>query len=415
LNNLTPDVLITDAGTTGNVLAGNVIGTSLSGYAVPANGFSEGVWIQGGAAGNLIGGASRALGNLIFGLSDGVYLQSFAGAGNAPTGNVIENNLIGTNVAGTAGFGEGNGVTCSGDSGTQILNNLISGNVGTGVRIDSNNALVAGNYIGTDVSGSAALPNGTGVNITGGTGNVIGGTTAAARNVIAGNSGDGVVLWYNAKGNVIEGNYIGVAADGATARGNGKRGVYMWLGAASNTVGGTAAGAGNVIAYNGDDGVLIGANAGDTNPADEAGQDNRVLGNSIFGNGKLGIDLGPDDGVTPNSTTGPGSPNNYLNWPTLSAAASGGSSLVVQGTWTTGGFSPGAAYRVEVFASPTADASGHGEGRTFLGAFSIFVTNFSNPFAGVVPYSAADGSVISATVTDPYGNTSEFSTDVTVH
>src|SRR5207302_6495881 len=89
--------------------------------------------------------------------------------------------------------------------------------------------------------------------------NTIGGTTVAARNVISGNSGRGVDLLGAVTGNVVQGNFIGTKADGTTALPNASHGVFLTGGAASNTVGGTLTGAGNVLAFNGGNGVLVGS------------------------------------------------------------------------------------------------------------------------------------------------------------
>ena len=98
--------------------------------------------------------------------------------------------------------------------------NLISGNFGTGVSfpdsVDTGNT-VAGNYIGTDVTGTLAIPNGGGGVYVAGPTNTIGGTTAAARNVISGNNGFGVqISGTSATGNTVDGNYIGISAPIAT-------------------------------------------------------------------------------------------------------------------------------------------------------------------------------------------------------
>jgi parallel beta-helix repeat protein len=399
---------LSGVGTTGNVLHGNRIGTNAAGTAplTGSLGGDIGVLINNGAAGNLIGGNTRALGNLLSDGFEGIQAQ-FAG-----TGNVIDNNLIGTNLAGTAAIGQAFGIDLeAGSNGTQILNNLISGNIVHGVLIvDCNNTIVAGNFIGTDTSGSSAVANGSnGVSIRGtSAGNVIGGTTAAARNVISGNTNDGLHLAdAGVTGNVVEGNDIGTAANGTSALGNGQRGVFVHLGAHDNIIGGMAAGAGNVIAFNGDDGVLIGRNSGE-NVVFNAGPGNAVLGNSIFSNTKIGIDLGPDDGVTANNSSGL-----VLNSPTLSAAAAIGNSVIVVGNWQANSFIAGV-YRVEVFASPTASPSGHGEGKRFLGFATVFVNTNSNNFALVLSATVASGQVLSCTITDPLNNTSEFSTDVTM-
>jgi hypothetical protein len=188
--------------------------------------------------------------------------------------------------------------------------------------------------------------------------------------------------------------------------------VFVTAGAASNVVGGIAAGAGNVIAFNGDDGVLIGGNTGDSG-ANLAGVGNGVLGNSIFGNGKIGIDLGPDDGVTANGFNNNVGPNNYQNQPVLTSAAVAGNTLLVTGTL----HGPASTlFRVELFASPSASASGHGEGKTFLG-YTTALTNSNGDatFAALLLDPGAGGQVISATATDASNNTSEFSADLTAH
>jgi hypothetical protein len=129
------------------------------------------------------------------------------------------------------------------------------------------NSLV-GNYIGLFPDGITVGANDFGIQLIGGSdANTIGGTTAADRNVICGNDHAGInvtgstgglgFLQAGAVGNVITGNYIGVAADGTTARPNGDQGIRIAEGASNTTVGGTTAGAGNVIAGNTGNGVLI--------------------------------------------------------------------------------------------------------------------------------------------------------------
>ena len=111
------------------------------------------------------------------------------------------------------------------------------------------------------------------------------------------------------------GNLIGTDAMGTTALGNGASGVEIagnYYGASDNSIGGTAAGAGNIIAFNGGDGVDVGSYSSDT-----AAVDNSILSNFIYANGLLGIDLG-DDGVTPNNS-GPFGPNLLQNYPDLSS------------------------------------------------------------------------------------------------
>jgi hypothetical protein len=131
---------------------------------------------------------------------------------------------------------------------------------------------VEGCYIGTDVTGTIAIPNtGSGIAVFS-SNNVIGGTTPGARNVISGNSENGVQVRLfccmgannSITGNVIQGNYIGVTAQGDKALGNGREGVDVSTSAgdafvANTLIGGTAPGAGNVISGNAFNGVSIGS------------------------------------------------------------------------------------------------------------------------------------------------------------
>src|SRR5262249_32165382 len=144
----------------------------------------------------------------------------------------IIGNRIGTNAAGTAavanlygvGVGRGTGEVASG---TVIQGNLISGNTLDGVLLEGGGVAgtgVAGNVIGTDASGPGPLPNqGDGVLLEDGTNNnTVGGTVAAARNVISGNGDSGVdIEGAGVSGNVVEGNFIGTNAGGTAALGNG--------------------------------------------------------------------------------------------------------------------------------------------------------------------------------------------------
>ena len=154
--------------------------------------------------------------------------------------------------------------------------------------------MIVGNYLGTDVSGTQARGNATlavfGALAVKADGVVIGGTTAADRNVISGNTYYGIEIYSSASGSSIRGNYIGTRADGSGTLGNGLSGIYLQGGAFNNTIGGTAANQGNLIAGNGGDGIWVGATAG-------AG--NAILGNTIYSNTGLAIDLGAN-GVTAN-------------------------------------------------------------------------------------------------------------------
>jgi hypothetical protein len=143
---------------------------------------------------------------------------------------------------------------------------------------------VSGNFLGTDSTGTwdvttpSGQPGFAGVQIDGSSNNLIGGTAAAARNVISGGDLYGVLLDFGAN-NRVQGNFIGTDVTGTHALGNHSDGVYI-LGASRNVIGGAAAGAGNVIAANGFNGVDIADGAVATS-RDVPAIENQVQGNWI--------------------------------------------------------------------------------------------------------------------------------------
>ena len=139
-----------------------------------------------------------------------------------------------------------------------------------GILIESNDNTIAGNYIGVAPDGQSAAGNGRagndgeGVLIFGASGNTVGGTVAADRNVISANGGDGVQIQRTtpssptpATGNVVEGNYVGTNATGDAAVANGFDGISLVWGAQGNTIGGSVPGAGNVVSGNGRIGISV--------------------------------------------------------------------------------------------------------------------------------------------------------------
>jgi titin len=220
----------------------------------------------------------------------------------------------------------------------------------------------------------------------------VGGTATGSANVISGNGAFGVYLYGSrASGNVVLGNRIGTDVSGTLGLGNAQDGVFLEQGASANTLGGTAAGAGNVIAFN-VKGVVIGSG-----PADTTTTHDWVLGNSIFGNASLGIDLG-NNGFTPNGTNPRACPNDGQNAPVVTAVTA----TSVSGTLTTAN----GTYRVELFASPFGSTL---QGKTFLGFVNVTVTARSKSFTAT-GLSVPAGSIVTATATNlATGDTSEFS------
>src|SRR4029079_8979482 len=149
---------------------------------------------------------------------------------------------IGTDATGTLNRGNRRIGIFSATDGTMIggttagTGNLISGNVETGVYLsDAKSCTIAGNFIGTDKTGTSAIGNSAGVFLLNGINNTIGDTTALGRNIISGNSADGIFLFGSSSGNTILGNYIGTDVTGTTALPNSTAGIWVDTGS-NNTI-----------------------------------------------------------------------------------------------------------------------------------------------------------------------------------
>lgn len=270
---------------------------------------------------------------------------------------------------------------------------------GGGVAIDSeaNGELIAGNFIGTDPTGTAALGNSEGIWLFGSASRV-GGTAPADRNIVSG-SQNAVGIRVGGDINLIQGNLIGTDASGLEPIPNAGAGVFVQEGS-SHFVGGTAPGSGNVVAFNGNEGVS-------TSPGTVAA----ILGNSVFENfpsrGIGGIDVGYD-GLSPNDACDADSGvKNRQNFPVLASAVSSEGALDVAFTLES---APSLTYRVEFFASEACEDSGYGQGRFYLGAVDVLAAGGCSVAATAHLNVCLSGDfVVTATATDPSGNTSEFS------
>jgi titin len=401
-----------------NLVAGNLIGTSVTGLAALGNGGGRLGGIRIGGNNTTIGGTTAAARNIISG--NGIYGIWIETAGGSAFYNLVEGNYIGTDITGTRTLSVRGGQygiyidsannTIGGT--TPEARNIISGNGTYGIVIDgrhlpSNPAFgnaIEGNYIGTDASGTLAVPNAYGgIELLGGLfANTIGGTLPGAGNVIAG-GGNAILIEVDPRftgvptNNLVQGNLIGTDKTGTVALGNGV-GIEL-VGANNTTIGGTAAGAGNTIAFSREVGVGV-----------YSGTGNSIRGNSIFANGALGIDLG-EDGVTLNTPGGPHTgPNNLQNFPVLTnAVAQGNGRTRVIGALNS---TANTTFTLDFYANATADPSGYGQGQRYLGS-AIVTTNANGDVHFSVDLSAATvrSEWVSATATDPAGNTSEFCLD----
>jgi hypothetical protein len=396
-----------------NTVEGNYIGMDATG-STPLNNRWYGVNID-NSPDNHIGGTTPGVRNLITGngrsQGSAAYGAAIQNMGNLSTGTVIQGNLIGVSATGRVKLDVPlNGITISGDNivigGTAPgAGNVISGN-NVGIFLWEDGCTVQGNYVGTDITGTAPLGNRRGIQIFGGN-NLVGGLTATARNIISGNSTQGIFIGTDGRtGNIIQGNFIGTQIDGTSNLGNGAEGILADGAQNCVTIGGTDNGAGNIIAFNGIRGIRLPLNFGGI----------RILGNSIFANSGLGIDLaqGTEDvsGVTANdpgdADTGP---NGLQNYPVLTSVE-GGDYLSVSGTLNS---APNTAFRVEFFSTPIQETGGSRQGKTYLTNIEVVTDGSGNStFSFTYGFPVGPGNAITATATDPNGNTSEFSDPVLI-
>lgn len=422
----------TGAGWGGNALDGLLIlaggDAQVLGNAIAANG-GNGIEIRDGSndaiKSNYIGVDStgrKTMGNggngiLLFNMSnvaiggilsgDGNVISANAGDGiqirNGSSMITVEGNFVGTDTSGDAALGNGgNGVDVLDTSHDITIGgllstagNTLSGNSASGVQLAGNggNIFVQGNHIGADPSGMLALGNsGNGIYISGPCNALI------ANNLLSGNNGNGVDITTSGIA-TVQGNLIGLAADGMTPLGNLGAGVF--ISGSGNVIGGTAAGQGNSIAFNGENGVTVLL----------SGTANSIRGNSIFSNTLIGIDLG-NDGVTLNDASGHVGPNNYQDFPVIaSVVINNDGTVTITGTITS---QAAGSYLLDFYANSALNASGYGEGQTYLGAASVSVNSAGiSSFTVQLTTAIPTGQMwVTGTATDAAGNTSEFSQGV---
>ena len=434
-------------------VSGNIIGLDKNGNAPIGNSFN-GVFIRDAVGRNVIG-FNGTLSSEDPALYRNVISANGSDAIRLLNSNdqLLSGNYLGTDITGMLGRGNTNfGVQLQGSSSDNIIGvdgdgiqdlderNVISAN-GSGIRMQSggtgNNNVIAGNFIGTDVSGSQALGNSSnGIDITGSFSNSIIGTNADGLsdelegNVISSNGGDGIRL-FNTNDNLVAGNYIGVGADGLVPLGNNLRGVFLVGTSASNIVGYSPSMAnadelvvGNFIKNNTQTGIGVAS----------TGTENRISRNQLANNGGLGIDLGFDNVTTNDDGDTDSGSNDLLNFPVISQAS------LINDNLTISGFAPTNAL-IEVFIAdagpnpsplPTTYTTSFGEGAVYLfdvteGSVSDLRNTtgvYNNDGTGIISnrtqsqfeftidvsgMNLEEGMLITATATDVNNSTSEFS------
>jgi hypothetical protein len=318
-NNTLRNLVITGIGLDGvgahhNRIVHNYIGVDVTGTVARSEN-TNGIEIEYGAHGNIVGGTTQAERNIIAGHDpDGVGVMIHAGAEN----NQIIGNWIGLNVNGQplpnySGVSVSDGATGNVIGGVRSSTacdgpcNLISGNARSGVALfdaGTSNNRVEGNFIGLNLAGTAALPNGSsGVSlIDGPQDNIIGGMRSGQActgpcNVISGNSSTGVyITGAGTDRNAVDGNFLGVTLNGSSALGNAYHGVEISGGAAENRVGGArnqvgfvCNGACNVISGHGQVGVVVAESDSDQNSVRGNFIGVNAAGTAALANGLYGV------------------------------------------------------------------------------------------------------------------------------
>lgn len=318
----------------------------------------------------------------------GLVINRFGGRGifiTGPGGNgfpgyaTVQGCYIGTDASGTQALGNAVGIELGVDGQAVIgeptptfggntvpfpaYRNLISGNLGAGIKIDSTDpaspafATLRGAYVGTDASGTAALGNGgDGVKIgpNGGVGSGFGSFIYIYDNVIAANSGNGIDT--QGIGTQAVSNSIGAGSNGGPLGNLGNGAHFHGVGSGAVTAAfGQLGAVGPGVANNRGAGVLV----EDTAIADISGR--------FFNNGGLGIDLGPAGANANDSGDIDAGPNEGLNYPVITSAVADAMSPSsrIQGTINS---KPNAQIEIHLYLNAVCNPSGFGEADRAVGS-----------------------------------------------
>ena len=393
----------TQSGSSANTIAVGPLDTVLkvvvSGAAVP------------GAQGLIVTGAGSTLSGLVF---NGGFSYTF----RLDAANIaVRGCFLGTDASGLTAVPNTRGAYASFNATAVMVGgpnpadrNLIAAHEAQDIWFEGAAGTIQGNLLGTDKTGTVSL---------GSLGNSIIispvlGSNVIRDNVVAGGQ-FGAMTIGNATATtfetIVQGNFIGTDITGTIPLGNAQSGIYLWT--TDVTVGGTGPGEGNVIAFNGAAGVYL-----DTIP-----QRCSIRGNSIYsnhqnpaiGNQCLGIDFSnpfpvfcdPSLNDLGDADVGP---NGRQNFPIITSA----SSLVAGGTQIAGRLNsePDTTYALDFYANPACVGRPQAllEGMTYLGTADVTTDGSGNTDIDVnLPVALEAGAKVTATATDPEGNTSEFS------
>jgi titin len=317
--------------------------------------------------------------------------------------NVLKGNKIGTNAAGTDSVPNKSGLLIGGGTKYDTIGgisvsdrNIISGNKFDGIEIAdlyTSNCNIEGNYIGTDISGTLALPNSIGIGLSTNPSKI-----NIENNVISGNSYVGLILYEQSDSNTVYSNKIGVASNGTTALKNKMAGIVIAKTSKYNKIG--APNKGNIIAYNDSIGIAVG------DYVDTETVFNTISANQIYNNGIMDIDIYPV-GVNTNDVgdTDKGC-NEQMNYPVIQSVFLDYHGIAtITGTMDCTTYGGPAGIRIELFKSNGANTYNHGGATAYLGD-TIIVNSSGNWSFHCTGLSGSD--MVTATATDIHGNTSEF-------
>lgn len=389
-------ILMTSTGAL--TLLGSRIGTDPAGLVALGNG--TGVTIQNGSANNVIGGPNASDRNIIS------NSQAYAVSFSSSSSGAVRGNYMGVDATGTVAMPNGSGINCSNSSGLVIgggaagQGNVIAGSTGNGVLLQScHNAVVQGNLIGTDATGTLAIPNGKGIEANLSNNIEIGGTAAGEGNVIGGSVQEGIRLTVDA-GAVVQGNFIGTDASGTVELGNGATGININSSTGTKVGPATPGGPGaNVIAFN-TFGVFI------------SGSGNTVRGNSIHDSSFLGIDIG-GNGVTSNDL---GDADGQPNFPNIASAVPEGAGVRIIGELDS---TPSSSFDLDFYENPGCSRFPQDflEGPKWLGTAPVTTDGSGHAAFNVLlsPVTVAPDLRVTATSTAADGSTSEFSQRIVLY
>jgi hypothetical protein len=367
-----------------NLLAGSNSGLSINALATVIRGLAI----------NRCGQGTE--GAIFFGIGGGTVAGNLLGLD--PTGHLIPGGQYSQEVG--VWIDGGQFVTVGGSAPAD--RNVISGNGFTGgIYVQDSPVTVQGNYLGTDLTGTLALPNSFAISTNGGS-VVVGGAGAGEGNLISGNYA-GVDLASSAASS-IRGNLIGTDASGTGAVGNQDVGINVTTSIV--TIGGLGAGEGNTIAHNGNrlsgaSGIVITASSVAT-----------VRGNRIFDNAPLGIDVGDFAnhtwGPTPNDAT---EADGIQNYPIISSVDYGASTTVHASFHS----KPSQTYSLDVYANPACLSRPPAltQGQDLAGSTSVMTDASGDATVDfVLPVVLDAGQPVAIVATDASGHSSEFSESI---